>query len=59
MSGQFRRRAVTLRLPVIPRHYVKGDPRNYRRWHCWVEAVKVLAAHFKGAAARSGGRRSR
>jgi len=50
MSTPFRRHAVTLQLPVIPRRYVRGDKRNYRRWHCWVEAVKVLADHFKGAA---------
>jgi hypothetical protein len=58
MSSDFRTRPVTLQLPVIPRRYVRGDKRNYRRWHCWVEAVKVLADHFKGAAASQRGARS-
>ncbi len=40
------RRAV-LTLPVMPRRFGRGDKRNYLRWHCWVEAVKALAAHYK------------
>lgn len=48
MTVHVRHARVVLRLPVMPRKYARGDVRNYRRWHCWVEAVKVLAAHYKG-----------
>lgn len=59
MSAGFRTHKVTLDLPVIPRKFVRGDKRNSRRWHCWVEAVKVLAAHFKDATAHRGTRATR
>jgi hypothetical protein len=42
---------VVLRLPKMPRRFPAGDDRNYRRWHAWIEAVKVLAAHCRGARA--------
>ncbi len=46
----FRHQPVTLQLPVIPRRYVRGDRRNFRRWHAWVDAVRVLAEYFKADA---------
>lgn len=59
MSTSFRHQPVTLQLPIIPRRYVRGDKRNYRRWHCWVESVRVLADYFKGDGARRQQRRRR
>lgn len=47
MSTRLTYRRVVLKLPVMPRRYARGDKRNYRRWHAWVEAVKVLAAWSK------------
>jgi hypothetical protein len=47
MAETFRRRRVSLELPIMPRKLAKGDPRNYRRWHAWIEAVKALAAWCK------------
>jgi hypothetical protein len=38
---------VTLELPVRPKRYAPGDPRNVRRWHAWVDAVAALALWFK------------
>lgn len=43
---------VKLDLPVMPMKRRRGDPRNYRRWHCWVEAVRALAAHYKDDGSR-------
>lgn len=44
---KFRKVRVVLELPKFPRRYARGNPKNYRRWHAWVEAVKVLSAWCK------------
>jgi len=53
MQVKLRRVAVPLLLPVMPPRFARGDFRNYRRWHCWVEAVKALAAHYRGDRAKA------
>jgi hypothetical protein len=47
MKARLHYRRVVLRLPVMPRRFPRGDKRNYRRWHAWVEAVKALARWSK------------
>jgi hypothetical protein len=47
MTVHLRHVDVTLSLPVMPRKFARGDKRNYVRWHCWVEAVRALALHYK------------
>jgi hypothetical protein len=61
MTVTLRRHRVDLVLPIMPRKFRRGDKRNYLRWHCWVEAVRELAAHYKGtttAPRRGRGRRA-
>jgi hypothetical protein len=53
VAVSLRRHKVRLTLPIMPRKFRRGDKRNYRRWHCWIEAVRALAAHY-----RDGGRAS-
>lgn len=47
MTVHLHRHEVRLTLPIMPRRYGRGDKRNYQRWHCWVEAVRELAAHYR------------
>lgn len=44
--------AVTLTLPKMPPRSAPGSKKNFRRWHCWVEAVRALAEHYHGARPR-------
>lgn len=45
------RRRASIVLPVMPRRFARGDKRNYLRWHCWIEGVRALAAHYRNAPA--------
>jgi hypothetical protein len=61
MTVKLPRRRATLKLPVMPRRFGRGDKRNYLRWHAWVEAVRVLAQHYRDDGSRRpnpGGRRA-
>jgi len=57
MTVNLRRHSVTLTLPVMPRKFRRGDKRNYQRWHCWVEAVRALAQHYRDVGDGRGRRR--
>lgn len=47
MTVHLRRHDVVLTVPIMPRKFKRGDKRNYLRWHCWVEAVRALAQHYR------------
>lgn len=53
------RHDVTLTIPIMPRRFARGDKRNYLRWHCWIEAVRALAQHYRDDGSRPRPRRRR
>lgn len=59
MNVTLTRRDVELTLPIMPRRFARGDKRNFLRWHCWVEAVRALAAHYRDDGAKPRPRRRR
>lgn len=57
MTVQLPRHEVTLLLPIMPRKFRRGDKRNYLRAHCWIEAQRALAQHYKDDGAKPPRRR--